>query len=83
MVTLLRFRIWLGKVFLMCFMMKVDFFRLSASYFLVFVPRKVTTTNEALRRRLTFRLSHLVAAVAKEEDTQPSRPLAPLRCSTK
>jgi len=37
------------------------FFRLSASYFLLLAPQKVT----------------------KEEGTQPSRPSAPLRCSTK
>jgi hypothetical protein len=58
-------------------------FRLSASYFLLLAPQKVTTTNKVLRHRLTFRLSHAVAAEAKEEGTQPSRPSAPLRCSKK
>ena len=55
-------------------------FRLLASHFLVLVPQKVTTTNAVFRRRLTFRLSHAVAAEAKEDDTQPSRPSAALRC---
>ena len=32
-------------------------------------PQKVTTTNAVLRRRLTFRLSHEMAVVAKEEGT--------------